>query len=301
MFTKINSNYFLHAPFQQVYDAAVKAALCTDEESFRALLDLPGAVGADANTSAEACFNEVQRWAGLYLADQGSTAIAPVLPFLTGGEYNDATLKGFIPTCTAVRESLIDFASENTVSLFGAAAFGEGVERAEAVATVREFIATDETQLLLAAGIDGSKDSVDVLADGLGITLPEITSEDLQIDEPAATPAVEPAEEPAHVDAAEPVETEVVATDEPAIQVVEEVVTISDLPVIQEPSNLPAAHVLVPKGAVAAFVQGQHTIAAGLAAMADGLKQNADAFGQMLLGDQIPVTASEEVVEEQTV
>jgi len=89
MFTKINSNYFLHAPFQQVYDAAVKAALCTDEESFRALLDLPGAVGADANTSAEACFNEVQRWAGLYLADQGSTAIAPVLPFLTGGEYKD--------------------------------------------------------------------------------------------------------------------------------------------------------------------------------------------------------------------
>jgi hypothetical protein len=301
MFQQINANWFLTIAYAAALDYAQKANLVITEEEFRIYMNLPNATGTGDKT-VEGVFNEIQGWTRRYAENQADTALAPVVPFIAGGDYSGVPLVGFIPSSEKFLADLTDYAARNTVALFGVNQFGENPSEEEAIALAKSFIEADSTHVMLAAGITGDAASVEVLADGIGLSLPEVTTEDLQPDAPAnEAPTTEEAPESPEV----PAEEEAPATNEPVIAAVpdvEEVDAAADLPAIVTPGeNLPATHIVVNRSAVQAFVKGQHTIANGLAAMAEGLKQNADAFGQMIGGDEVEVTPSVEVVEEQTV
>lgn len=236
MFQQINANWFLILAYSAALDYAQKAGLVTDEEGFRAYMNLPNATGG-GDTTVEGVYNEIQGWTNRYAADQTEKALAPVLPFIVGGDYSGVPLVGFIPASEKFLSDLTDYAARNTVALFGVGQFGENPSEADAVALARTFIESDQTHVMLAAGVTGDAASVEVLAEGIGLTLPEVTTEDLAVTELTEAPATEetPAEEEQPVTEVPEVEVTGEATGEPAVAVVEEVEVSADLPALNQP------------------------------------------------------------------
>lgn len=239
MFQQINANWYLILAYAAALDYAQKAGLVSTEEDFRKYMAMPNATGTGDKT-VKGIYDELQAWTNRYAADQAETAIAQVLPFITGGVYDGVQLVGFIPASEKFLSDLTDYAARNTVALFGVGQFGENPSEEEAIALARTFIESDTTHVMLAAGVTGDAASVEVLSEGIGLSLPEITTEDLQPDVPAETPATEetpevPAEEEQPVTEVPEVEVTGETTGEPTVAVVEEVNTVADLPAINQP------------------------------------------------------------------
>lgn len=302
-----DGTFTVETTFENLIASMKTAGIINETEEARQLLSLPSAVTLPGTTVAseaiEDAFAEVMRWTELYQIDNADTGLTAILPFVTGGEFNGVQFPGMLPATAAIRSQLIDYAAKQTVAIFGASAFGTDVDEASAVSTAREFIEEDANSILLTAALDGSADSVEVLSEGLGIDLPEITTEDLQADAPAEeAPVTEvPTEEPVtETPVDEPAEEVVAETPVTATEPTIEIPVSADLPAMPTPA-LPAKPGASP--ALIAVLDGQVQMADALLQVVGTMQKNSVAIRDLVIEqlgtpETLEITAGEEVVVE---